>query len=463
MPDAPQRAVRRIEGEIADARVPQQHPGPAGRQVQGAEVPPIGVVGGIEQRPGRRIVRQRGHGVSRGAQDLRQVRDLPGRDVDGGEVGDLARIADPQVDGPARRVVIGAGHRAERVIGQRAEGRDRVPADGRQVGRLPVALPCDPSRPLVLERSPIDVPELRREVPPAAFGPVEPRDQAVVPVAQPQVADEPRAVEIGVHAHLEVDRGPFRFQSDEVEDAGAVPDQGAEHHLVVGTDGTPQPPIHPRLEIDGDPFQVPPRRIPPRRGQVAVEHGQGDFGVGRDLAEEQRPVESVRRGGFVYGHDVRHLVVERRGHPFRGGRGLVVVAVRRDPDGDVILRDRARARVAVMPEVMHQHVDRAGRRVVEETAVELQRVLEAPGHLRDQVGLERRREDQPHVPGLEHLELRGESSRRANPYAGQDGQDESESGHGQKGTKLLGDPGSREIGPGSPRDQLTSGRASPRA
>jgi len=78
------------------------------------------------------------------------------------------------------------------------------------------------------------------------------------------------------------------------------------------------------------------------------------------------------RGGLVDGDDVGHLVVERGGHPFGSRRGLVVVGVRLDPDGDVVLRHRTRSRVAVVPEVVQQHVDPAGWRVVEEVAVELQ-------------------------------------------------------------------------------------------
>ena len=49
VPDSPQRAVRRIEGQVADPRVPEQHAGPTGLQVQRDEVTPIGVVGGIEE------------------------------------------------------------------------------------------------------------------------------------------------------------------------------------------------------------------------------------------------------------------------------------------------------------------------------------------------------------------------------------------------------------------------------
>ncbi len=98
------------------------------------------------------------------------------------------------------------------------------------------------------------------------------------------------------------------------------------------------------------------------------------------------------------------------------------MAERRDPDGDVVLRKRTRARVAVVPQVVHQHVDLAARRVVEEVLVELQGVLEAPRHLRYQVGLQRRM-DEPHGAGLERLELPGE-------WGGQQRERARETGHG---------------------------------
>ena len=452
VPHSPERPVCLVEDQVADAGVADQGPGAAGLHIQREEVPPVGVVGGVEHGVRGRIEGRRGHRESRRPLDGRDAPSPSGGDIDGRDRRLLPRIADRHVQRVGGGVVVAARDRPERPVGEGARSGDRVLADGVEVGLLPLPLPLDPPLPLRLERPAVHLLELRREVRPAPRVAVDPGEEGVVAVAEREVADEAGAVEVGVDPHLEIDRGPLRLEPHHVVDARTVAHHRAEHHLVVGTDDAAQAAVHPGLEIDGDPFQVPPGRVPPRRREIPVQHRRRRFGIGGDLAEEDRAIKAVGRGGFVHREDVGHLVVHRGGHPFGGRPRFVFVGVRLDPEGDVVIGDGACTGVAVVPEVVHQHFHRAIGVVVPELAVEPEGILEAPGHLGDQVRLERRGVDQPHVGGLEGLELRGESGGRSEDAAGEEGEGPRlpDVGWGHP-EKVRGDLGPRKSGGRSPR------------
>ncbi len=75
VPQAPQRPVRRVEAEVADARVLEQHARLARGDVHRHQVPPGVVVRGVEQRPGARIVGGRRHPVFHRSLDVDELAD----------------------------------------------------------------------------------------------------------------------------------------------------------------------------------------------------------------------------------------------------------------------------------------------------------------------------------------------------------------------------------------------------
>src|SRR5688572_27332332 len=84
----------------------------------------------------------------------------------------------------------------------------------------------------------------------------------------------------------------------------------------------------------------------------------------------------------------------------------------------MILRERPRAGVSQVPEIVQENVRSTGGRVPEELLVEPQRFMEGPDHLGDQVGLQRGCIDQAKRRGLQFLELRANAARRGSNTAG---------------------------------------------
>src|SRR5512144_3047015 len=159
-------------------------------------------------------------------------------------------------DARRRRIVPCAGDRAEDTIRQRSCFGGGVLANGGEVRTLPLVLPFNPTRPLFLERAAEDALEVRCEVPLAAFTAVEPCEHSIVSVAKREIADEPRAIQIRIGAHLEVDGSSLRLQSHYVVYAHAVADERAEDHLVVRPYGATEPTVHPGFQIRRNPFEV---------------------------------------------------------------------------------------------------------------------------------------------------------------------------------------------------------------
>src|SRR5688572_4655518 len=122
----------------------------------------------------------------------------------------LTGIAHSDEDAGRRRIVPCARDRAEHPIRQRPCFGGGVVANRCEILALPVAFPRNPPRPLILEGPTEYAPELRSEVALASLAAIEPCKHALVAVAERQVAYEARAVQVGVGAHLKVDRGAFR-------------------------------------------------------------------------------------------------------------------------------------------------------------------------------------------------------------------------------------------------------------
>src|SRR5262245_48570583 len=70
VPNPPKRSVLSVESEIADARVSDQQATLPCPWVEGTEIAPVVVVGGVEELLRVRVVDQRGYEIQRGAADF---------------------------------------------------------------------------------------------------------------------------------------------------------------------------------------------------------------------------------------------------------------------------------------------------------------------------------------------------------------------------------------------------------
>ena len=113
-------------------------------------------------------------------------------------------------------------------------------------------------------------------------------DELVVAILPCEVADEARAVEIGVGTHLEVHGGALGLQSHHREQLVAAIDDAAEVHLVVAAQGASYASAHPGLHETGYALVIPARRIPAGHAQVAPQGRQGMLVVGRHLGSAER-------------------------------------------------------------------------------------------------------------------------------------------------------------------------------
>ena len=232
-----------------------------------------------------------------------------------------------------------------------------------------------------------------------------PLDQLVGRVLVREVGHEPRAVEVRVHLDLEVGLRAFAREPERVVERRLVLDHRAEHHLVVAALRAPEAGRHPRVDEDGDPFRVPPRRRDARRRQVEVEDRLRLLVDRIHLPEEQLAERQVASRRAVHRRHVHQLVVGDHQQPFVRRQRLEQEVERRHLDLHRVARDRRRPGVAVVLEVEDQDRRLLARRELEQLLVEGERVEDG---LR-RVGREKRQRrvdvDDAGVSGLDFGQL----------------------------------------------------------
>ena len=219
------------------------------------------------------------------------VQDVPDRTVgegDGGKVRHRTRIVHPRVDHAPLPVHCAAGDGTQRAPGQVVHRRERVLADRFQILLLERVLPRHPLAPGLRQGFSEDLVEPAGEVALAPVRPFGPLHHLLGGPAPPQVGQESRAVQVGVHLALEVDLDPLRDQAQRILEAGAVPHHRAEHHLVPGALGPADPAGHPGLQE--------------HRQALVVPAGSG-FPGNRQVEPEDRLRDSPKPGSPCPGRD----------------------------------------------------------------------------------------------------------------------------------------------------------------
>ena len=212
MAHADERTVGRIEGELADARVLEQHPHLARTHVDGHEVAQRVVVVGVERSAACRIEGERRDHVVQRALDVGQPPHAAVARVERADVLDDAGIAECAVKDAGRLVVVHAGNGSERA---RASLRFGVIGNLRTSARLRRWNSCSNTIQSCQASSsgkPNTCLELVRVVARASFVASHPRDDLVGPVRIGEPREEARSVEVRVGAGLEVDHRAARHE-----------------------------------------------------------------------------------------------------------------------------------------------------------------------------------------------------------------------------------------------------------
>ena len=323
-------------------------------------------------------------------------------------------MLDRDVEHAASRIQERARHRAERVGREVAVRGDRMAPHRVDVHPLELALERQPLVPAPAHGLAEHLPELGGEVGAAAGTAPGPLDHLLGRRGQGEVGEEARAVEVGVHADLEVGLGALGLEPERIVDAGAVPHHGAEHHLVPGPLRAAQSAGQPGLEEDRDALAEPAGRRTPREREVAVQHRLRVLGRLAHLSEEDVAEERVPARRLVGRDDVHQLVAHQEVDALVRRAGLVHEVGGGDLDHHAVAGAGPHAGVPVVREVVGREGDLLPRPVPEEPALEGHRVLEAAHRVRRQV-LERRAVvDEPQVVGLDDPE---ERARRGRPRA----------------------------------------------
>ena len=257
--NAQQRAVRGIEGQVADARVPHQHPRRPVLQVQRHQVAKGDVVGGVEEGPGLRVERRRGDLVLHRPLDVDQPSHAAVGQRDRADVRDHARIEEAADHRAVGRIDIGLGDGSE---GPRADptarGKRELP-HRLEVGFLELVFPGDPFAPRGRQGFAEHPLELVAVVAIALLAPAEPLDDLFGRVHEPEVAEEAGAVEIRRGHGLEIGGRAGRHHAQRAVEMRVVADHGAEHHFVVAALGATYASRQPGLHEYGRTFGMPAR------------------------------------------------------------------------------------------------------------------------------------------------------------------------------------------------------------
>ena len=233
------------------------------------------------------------------------------------------------------------------------------------------------------------------------------------PVGQRQAGDEARAVEVGVDADLEVDRGAFGFEAQRRVDFVIVADLGAPDHLVEGAlrRGRGRPPSRSRRRRRclRDTSAARRSAASTRNYRRSTPDAPGSASACR--AKKLAP-EGVALVPHVHGRDVGELVVGQGEEALARREGLHRLRQRRDVEQHGVVRRRARRGIAIVAEVLEQDVGPVPRLPAELLLVAVERILDRPGDIGRQIGLDRVEIEQREVLGLERRQVDAAGARR---------------------------------------------------
>ena len=293
--EAVETVVRVVVDDVAYALIVLPLNGLPPVQVVHLQAAHLLVVDGEDEAPAAQVEGYAGRVVELHAVNVGQPALLASGEVNLSEAGKTPRGIDGGVslarDGIVNQWRDGA-HRSRgyRVTGGRTAwhsdrrgGGDGILTDGVEVGLLVPALVLLPVVPCLAQRASEHLLELAAEERVAVGRAVVEADELVVAILPCEVADEARAVEIGVGTHLEVHGGALGLQSHHREQLVAAIDDAAEVHLVVAAQGASYASAHPGLHETGYALVIPARRIPAGHAQVAPQGRQGMLVVGRHL------------------------------------------------------------------------------------------------------------------------------------------------------------------------------------
>ena len=261
----------RIEDQVADPRIAQQHPLLAGVDVDFHEVAEGAVVVDIIGLPAVRIERDAGHEIEHHALEVGQLAKLAGGKVHRADEADLARKAERRDQAVGPLVDIAARHRAKALGAQMLDLGQRIGGKLGEVLLLEYPFQGVPFAPRIVERLAERAVELGRVEGRAVLVAAQPLHDLVRAVGQRQVGEEAGAVEIVVGADLEVDGDALALQAERRIELVVVADLGAEHHFVIAALRAAEAARHPGFEEHRRPFGIPARDIVPRRRQIIVE------------------------------------------------------------------------------------------------------------------------------------------------------------------------------------------------
>ena len=351
VPNAPDRTVGRVEYDLADACILEQHLALATPQIDGHQVAVSVVVRRVENRFRRLVVSDRRHAVDHRYLDVLELAHGSRFEIEFADVSDHARVANTRDQAVAVGIVVGPGYRAQRTIGEIAVLGRRVLTYTLEVRLLKLALELDPVLPGIVERFAVYALEVFLVPAVAVVGALDPVDELVRAILVREVTHEAAAVKIGIGADLEIDLGAFGDEAERVVEMAAVPYLGAEHHLVITALRAAEAAGHPGFRENGDALEVPARRRFARRRQVLVQDRFRVFVGRKHLAAEELARSPVGCSRLVHRRYMDELMVHQRVHALRGCCGFKRQRDRRHVDNDRVARIGAGAGVAVVRKV----------------------------------------------------------------------------------------------------------------
>ena len=387
--DAPDRLVARVDDDIADPRILEQHAPGAAIDIDLHQVAKGVIVVGVIGFARIGVERQAGHLVEHHPLQLGELAQATGGEVHRAKKADLTGKTERGDQRIGLFIDIAARHRPQSLgaeMGHLGQGVDGQPGE---VGALEQALVGEPTSPGPVERGAEYVTELGGVETGAALVSAEPFDQPIGPIGQRQPAVESRAIEIVVDPDLEIDRCAFALQPERRIEAVAIADLGAEHHFVIAALRAPQPARHPRFEKHRRAFEIPARDIVSRGSEVIVENRLGVFLDRHRLAVEKFPPARVLPVPHVHRRDVRQFMVDQREEALARGEGFHRDAERGDVEQHRIIGRRARRGIAVIAEILEQHRRPVPRLPVEPLLVRRQRIFDTARDIRCEIGLDR--------------------------------------------------------------------------
>ena len=221
-----------------------------------------------------------------------------------------------------------------------------------EVLALKLELPLDPILPSLVEAQAEHAAEVREVIGFALRIAAQPLDDAFGRVGVGEIGKETCAVEVVVHANLEIDEDAFGFQADRRIEMSVVAHHGAEDHFVIRALRAAEAASHPCFHEDGAAFEMPARHVHARRREIVVEDRERLLLDRHWLAEESAPPERIAFVPHIHQRDMDDFVVGQCEEALAGAEGLVGEAQGGDVDQHRVVGRGACSGVAVVREVL---------------------------------------------------------------------------------------------------------------